>query len=200
MIVTRFNQNAINFLKGYALKKRPCGTYRFVKIRIRYKGDELAIINNINTNRDNLGDYKNSAMYSKTRNIISSNTKVSVFDASLKLDKINVVYDSIPRMVTSSNIKIYDTNVDVNMDNINILYDSVPNISTVISNKLFDANNNITLDKLNALNGDTTAIITLNDISIMTDIDLDSGSSLLNKDNSSILNPAIQLNPGVILE
>lgn len=192
------NLNGISIIKLQTIEDINAGNTNTNSI-LNADKNYTSLINNINTSRDSLGDYKNSAMYSKTRNIISSNTKVSVFDASLKLDKINVVYDSIPRMVTSSNIKIYDTNVDVNMDNINTLYDSVPNISTVISNKLFDANNNITLDKLNALNSDTTAIITLNDSSIMTDIDLDSGSNLLNKDNSSIVNPAIQLNPGVVL-
>ena len=194
------NLNGITIIKLQSAEESEAGT---TSTSI-YNADKnySSLINNINTNRDSFGDYKNSAMYSKTRNIITSNTKVSIFDASLKMDNINMVYDSVPRMITANNIKIYDnTSVLSKLDNINMLYDSVPNISTVISNKLYDANNinDFNLDKLNALNNDTTSIITLNNTSVITDIDLDSGSSLLNKDNSSIVSPAIQLNPGVIL-
>ncbi len=150
------------------------------------------------SSRDNSGDYNNLSFYTKTRNILTSQTKCNIFEGNALDDKINIAIDSVPRMIVPSSVNI--ANLDTfKLDKLNTNIVSVPIITTVLSNKTIDINELYTNDKLNSIYGDTTQITTNTNISIATDDGLESGSSLLNKDNSSILNPAIQLNPGVVL-
>ena len=167
-------------------------------IKLTNNNENTSIVNTNTNYRDNSGDYNNLSFYTKTRNVIISQTNSKVFSEEKMSDKLNILYDSVPRMVTYSNVKIADLDT-FKSDKINTLIDTVPIITTVISIKTTDANETYLLDKLNALSGDTTAIITSTLVNTLTDTELDGGTSLLNKDNSSILNPAIQLNPGVIL-
>ena len=157
------------------------------------------------------GDYNRFAFYSKTRNILSSQTGLMVFDFDAQpnyQDTVNALFDSVPRMITPKSVTTIDLET-LTMDKLNMLLIDQPNVATVISNKLKDANQDYLMDKLNYCGDGVTEVTTLNTVNTATDdkfyngdttgTKVLSGSQLINKEIASIPAPAIQLNAGITL-
>lgn len=195
------NLNGITIIKLISAEEDAAGVTSSISINATDK-NYSSLIDTVSLYRNNFGDYNIMSLYSKTRNILTSQTLCKPYSMKALDDKLNIAIDSMPRMVISSTIKI------ANLDNyemdklspINIIDESIPIITTNTTNTTIDINDEYKFDKLNSLNGDITQVITLINTITKTELDLDSGSSLLNKEIASIPSPAIQLNPGVILQ
>ena len=195
---TPINLNGITVIKLITTEEDAAGVTSSISINAADK-NYSSLINTVSLYRDTTGDYNNISLYSKTRNVLTSQTACKPYSMKALDDKLNISIDSMPRMITSSNIKI--TNLgEYSYDSINAIIDSVPILTTNTTITTIDINDIYTFDKVNSLNSDTTQVSMLDNTKIKTDEDLDSGSSLLNKEIASIPSPAIQLNPGVILQ
>ena len=158
----------------------------------------LLPISGKNTSRQSNGDYNRLAYYQKTRILFAVQTGLVILESKYPDDTINALFDSVPRMITPKaiNIVMVDT---FPMDKINATIIDTPIITTNTTNTLFDTNLDYKSDTLNYGGDGVTQIPTLITTAVVNDDKLDSGSSLVNKDISSIASPAVQLNPGVTL-
>ena len=163
------------------------------------------------SSRANYGDYNRIAFYSKTRNILSSQTGLVVFDFDAQpnyQDTVNALFDSVPRMITPKSVRTIDLET-LTMDKLNMVLIDQPNVAVVISNKLKDTNKDYLIDTLNYCGDGVTEVTTLITTNTLTDdkfyngdttgTKVLSGSQLVNKEIASIPAPAIQLNAGITL-
>ena len=161
------------------------------------------------SSREYNGDYNRFSVYSKTRNVISSQTGLAVFHFDFVNDTLNKLVDSVPRMIVPRLVSTIDLET-VAMDKLNRLNDSSqPRISTSTLVKTKDTSKDYTLDKINSLSSGVLEIATLSSSKTYTDdkfyngdatgTKVVSGSQSLNKETSSIQNPALQINPGVTI-
>ena len=157
-----------------------------------------SLLKTVSKSRDTKGDYARISYYSKTRIIITSQTGLVILESKYPDDTMNALYDAIPRMITPKAVNIVDIET-FQMDKLNMMLIDQPRIMTMTADKTLNAEQNYKLDTLNYCADGTTQIVTQNATTVATDSDLYSASSLVNKDISSIVNPAIQLNPGVVL-
>ena len=144
----------------------------------------------------------------KTRNILTSQTGVSIYEFLYPSDILNKLADSTQKILTAQSVRInvFDFNED-KLNRISRVDENAYQITTMIKEAYFDAskvesdltNNN---NYINSLTNDTTQILmhqnsTVKDENIY--LDSKTSSELLNKDLTSIVTLATQLNPGVIL-
>ena len=163
-----------------------------------------AIVESNSKARANSGMYRRFSYYQRTRIILTSQTGLVILESKYPDDTLNALFDSVPRMVTPKSIRINDLNT-FRMDKLNATIIDTPRIMTNTAVKTLDLidisvnPNGYKMDTLNYCADGTTQVLTQIATTIATDSDLNSASSLVNKDISSIVNPAIQLNPGVTL-
>ena len=144
----------------------------------------------------------------KTRNILTSQTGVSIYEFLYPSDILNKLADSTQKILTAQSVRInvFDFNED-KLNRISRVDENAYQITTMIKEAYFDAskvesdltNNN---NYINSLTNDTAQILmhqnsTVKDENIY--LDSKTSSELLNKDLTSIVTLATQLNPGVIL-
>ena len=160
---------------------------------------EVSLIN-LSATRDHYGFYMNLDYYQQTRNVITSQTGLAIIEFAYLDDSLNKVIDSIPRMVTPSSVTIYTP--EYPDDLINVVKVDIPLVATMTTTgthvPVYDQ------DKLNSDVDGVTNISTLSNSTIdstgLIEGLIDSNRpDKLNKDISSIVAPAIQLNAGVTL-
>ena len=156
-----------------------------------------ASLGSLSATRDYYGFYLNLDYYQQTRNIITSQTGLVIMEPTYPDDTLNKVVDSIPRMVTPSSVTIYTP--EYPDDLINVVKVDIPLVATMTTTgthvPVYDQ------DKLNSDVDGVTNISTLSNSTIdQLEGLIDSNRpDKLNKDISSIVAPAIQLNAGVTL-
>ena len=149
----------------------------------------------------------------KTRYIIATQTGLGITKFSYPDDTLNSLYETVPRMLIALNIRVHEP--ESAMEKLNSLkepYDAVLQVSTLINTKetnlnkpeisgVFETSSYINNNCINSLEGDLTNIVTINSNKTYSEnIWLETNpSEYLNKDNTSIPVPALQLNPGVEL-
>ena len=159
-----------------------------------------ASLGSLSASRDHYGFYMNLDYYQQTRNIITSQTGLAIIEFAYLDDSLNKVIDSIPRMVTPSSVTVYTP--EYPDDLINAVKVETSLITTMTATDTYiPMDDTYNHDKLNSDLGGLANISTLNNSTIdQLDGSIDSNRpELLNKDISSIINPAIQLNAGTIL-
>ena len=159
-----------------------------------------ASLGSLSATRDHYGFYMNLDYYQQTRNVITSQTGLAIIEFAYLDDSLNKVIDSIPRMVTPSSVTIYTP--EYPDDLINVVKVDIPLLTTMTLTDTYvpmDAAYNH--DKLNSDLDGVTNISTLSNSTIdQLEGLIDSNRpDKLNKDISSIVAPAIQLNAGVTL-
>ena len=159
-----------------------------------------ASLGSLSASRDHYGFYMNLDYYQQTRNIITSQTGLAIIEFAYLDDSLNKLIDSIPRMVTPSSVTVYTP--EYPDDLINAVKVETSLITTMTATDTYiPMDDTYNHDKLNSDLGGLANISTLNNSTIdQLDGSIDSNRpELLNKDISSIINPAIQLNAGTIL-
>ena len=135
--------------------------------------------------------------YQQTRNVITSQTGLAIIEFAYLDDSLNKVIDSIPRMVTPSSVTIYTP--EYPDDLINVVKVDIPLLTTMTT-----TGTHVPVYDQYKLNSDLDGVTNISTLSNST-IDqleglIDSNRpDKLNKDISSIVAPAIQLNAGVTL-
>lgn len=171
------------------------GTIQIIKPALK---EVKAIISSEAPARDINGVPKRLDFYQKSRIILASQTGLAVYISDSKDEKLNKLVDSMPRTVTASAVRPYDPEVNnpLGYDTVNAIIVDVPRVTTKTAVATYTAKYNE--DHLNNCVSGVTQITTMIGTTPLSP-DPSYLSEKLNKDISSIVSPAIQLNPGVVL-